>query len=181
MTALLGLILLLTMAVDQLSKIYARAHFQDAGTIRVLGDFFVIHYAENNGSFLSLGSGLPEPWKWILLTAIPVLVLIYFIAYTLFSADLKKAERITLTVIISGGLSNIVDRILFEGWVTDFLHFSLWGPLRTGILNIADMYITFGVILFLYMQFKKEGQRTATAAAAPESEGAGAPMDDDLP
>ncbi|MCK5521115.1 MAG: signal peptidase II, partial [Candidatus Marinimicrobia bacterium] len=55
-------------ALDQVSKIYARSHFQNKGTIHVIGDFFVIHYAENNGSFLSMGSNLPSELKLIFLT-----------------------------------------------------------------------------------------------------------------
>lgn len=154
------LIFTLSVALDQATKVYARAHFKGHDTLHVLGDFFVIHYAENNGSFLSMGSNLPPGIKFILLTVIPVFVLFYFILYTLFSADLRFRERAVLSVIIAGGVSNIVDRIIFAGWVTDFLHFSL-GFVRTGILNIADMYITFGVIIFLWMQFRKEAGRKA--------------------
>ncbi len=163
------LLIALAIGVDQATKIYARDHFQDQGTIQVVGNFFVIHYAENDGSFLSLGSTLPEPLKFLLLTLLPVAVLLYFTVYMVFHTDLATKERVTLAVILAGGYSNIVDRILFHGWVTDFLHFSL-GFVRTGILNVADMYITFGVIFFLYLQYVKEKERKAQLAAEMSSE-----------
>jgi signal peptidase II len=46
-------------------------------------------------------------------------------------------------------LGNLIDRIVYKGIVIDFLNFGI-GNLRTGILNIADMAITFGIILLLY-------------------------------
>ncbi|MCK5684024.1 signal peptidase II [bacterium] len=171
----LTLVMTFAIALDQVSKIYARSHFQNKGTIHVIGDFFVIHYAENNGSFLSMGSNLPSELKLIFLTIIPVLVLFYFIFYTLFNKDLYWKERITLTIIISGGISNIVDRIIFNGWVTDFIHFSL-GFVRTGILNIADMYITFGVIFFLWFQYQKERHNKVEVEDEIEKQKEGEPL-----
>ena len=46
------------------------------------------------------------------------------------------------------GLGNLLDR-LFNGFrVIDFMNFGI-GNLRTGILNVADLSITFGVIIFI--------------------------------
>jgi signal peptidase II len=47
--------------------------------------------------------------------------------------------------IISGGIGNLVDRLLNKFSVIDFLNFGI-GSLRTGILNVADLSITFGAI-----------------------------------
>ena len=49
----------------------------------------------------------------------------------------------------------MIDRILFGGYVTDFMNFGI-GSLRTGILNFADMSITFGAILLIFVQYFKE-------------------------
>ena len=50
--------------------------------------------------------------------------------------------------VIAGGLGNLLDR-LFNGFrVIDFMNFGI-GNLRTGILNVADLSITFGVIIFI--------------------------------
>jgi signal peptidase II len=40
-------------------------------------------------------------------------------------------------------MSNLVDRLLFEGGVIDFLSIGI-GGFRTGIFNLADVYILVG-------------------------------------
>jgi signal peptidase II len=59
---------------------------------------------------------------------------------------------IILSTIIGGGLGNLIDRIIHNFTVVDFLNFGI-GSLRTGVLNIADLSVTFGVILFVIFDF----------------------------
>jgi signal peptidase II len=51
----------------------------------------------------------------------------------------------SLALLFSGGIGNIIDRILFDRHVTDFLNIGL-GTLRTGIFNVADICVTAGAI-----------------------------------
>lgn len=53
--------------------------------------------------------------------------------------------RLGLALAIGGALSNALDRLLY-GAVADFFHFH-WGTWSFYIFNIADVAITFGVIL----------------------------------
>ena len=46
-----------------------------------------------------------------------------------------------------GGVGNLIDRVLFENGVIDFLNVGI-GNLRTGIFNVADMAIMTGVVGF---------------------------------
>lgn len=55
--------------------------------------------------------------------------------------------RLGLALCIGGALSNALDRLLF-GAVADFFHFH-YGTWSFYIFNIADMAITFGVVLML--------------------------------
>ena len=55
---------------------------------------------------------------------------------------------IYLSCIIGGGLGNLADRLFNNFMVIDFLNFGVWN-LRTGILNCADLSVTFGAILLL--------------------------------
>ena len=55
-----------------------------------------------------------------------------------------------LVLVISGGFSNLLSRILNDGHVIDFMNVGI-GWLRTGTFNFADMAIMTGVItLFVY-------------------------------
>ena len=64
--------------------------------------------------------------------------------------------------ICAGGLSNLIDRVAYDGRVVDFLNVGI-GALRTGIFNIADMGITFGALLMLLESF-----RSSRSAELPE-------------
>jgi len=65
---------------------------------------------------------------------------------------------LALSLIVSGGLSNFIDRIIYNGVVVDFLNIGI-GNFRTGILNIADIAITLGIILMLYGSLIKDRSR----------------------
>lgn len=150
-------IIFLNISCDQVTKEYARQNFKGQGTIEVVGNIFIIHYTENDGAFLSLGSSIPQPYKTILLTYFPGLFLLGFSIYILFFYKLPLAQLICVACMLGGGFSNLIDRIIYDGFVTDFLNFGI-GSLRTGILNFADMSITFGVIfllIFYYFSNKK--------------------------
>ncbi len=150
------IIIFVNISFDQVTKEYARQNYKGRGTIQVVGDIFIIHYAENDGAFLSLGSDLEEPYKTLVLTILPTIFLFGFTFFILFfNKHLTMLQVACISTIIGGGISNIVDRILFGGYVTDFINFGI-GGLRTGILNFADMSITFGAILLIFVQYYKE-------------------------
>ena len=58
--------------------------------------------------------------------------------------------------IIGGGLGNLIDRLSNNFRVVDFLNFGI-GSLRTGILNIADMSVTIGVLFLAVYSLQKKG------------------------
>lgn len=152
---ILVLIIILNLAADQVSKYYARIYIQGQGLINVIGDFFIMTYAENSGAFLSLGSNLPQPWKTLVLVLFPTLAIFAGILYLIFGKHVTFKQSIAIACIIGGGLGNIYDRAMHLGAVTDFLNFG-FGNIRTGILNIADLSITFGAIALFIIQYIEE-------------------------
>ncbi len=131
---------------DQTTKFAAKNLMEPDSVIKLLGDTVILRLANNEGAFLSMGSSLPAEWRfWIFTVSVAMALLVLFIYY-LFSKSLSLLSSLALSLIISGGLSNLIDRILYEGVVVDFLNIGI-GNFRTGILNIADIAITSGVIL----------------------------------
>ena len=61
-------------------------------------------------------------------------------------------EKIGFLIIISGAISNIIDRIN-NGFVIDFLYFH-YKDFYWPAFNFADTYITFGVILIIIQIIK---------------------------
>jgi len=82
-------------------------------------------------------------------------ILIAALTYLFLNKNLELKYIITFSIIIGGGLSNQIDRILNNGKVVDFLNVGI-GNIRTGIFNIADMFIMFGTLYLIYMLHQKE-------------------------
>ena len=57
-------------------------------------------------------------------------------------------------LIIGGGLGNLIDRILNQGAVIDFMNIGI-GPIRTGVFNVADLAILAGIFIFAAFYAKK--------------------------
>ena len=53
-----------------------------------------------------------------------------------------------IILIISGGASNVLDRLYF-GCVVDFIDLKFWP-----VFNLADVYITIGAIVIIYKKLK---------------------------
>lgn len=140
---------------DQASKQYARKHFKGKPAISFAKDLLIIVYAENTGGFLSLGSNIKKPYKTFIMITVPVIAISLALVFILTGKYLTKLELFLLSCVLGGGISNIYDRVIHNGYVTDFLNVGL-GNIRTGIFNLADMAILFGLIFLVIIQVLKK-------------------------
>ena len=152
---LITILVFLSIAFDQISKIWVRNNFESYSEKSIIGDLFTLIKVENTGAFLGMGSELSEIPRILLLIILPVIVLISITLYTYIDKSLDKLSIIGFSLIIGGGIANIFDRIVF-GSVTDFLYINLGGIFKTGIFNIADLSVTTGMILILISSFKRK-------------------------
>ncbi|MEH6535294.1 MAG: signal peptidase II [Psychroserpens sp.] len=160
-TAGITLLIAFNIAIDQISKIIVRTNIDPRERINVIGDTFLMMNVENAGAFLGMGSDMNPTLKLIFLLILPVGVLGYLIYYILKNKTLDKLSLIALCCIAGGGIANVFDRIAF-GSVTDFFHLDFGGVFRTGIFNVADMSVTFGMLILLYtVVFSKKKTQTA--------------------
>ncbi|WP_040281265.1 signal peptidase II [Psychroserpens damuponensis] len=154
------LIIVFNIAIDQISKVLVRANFAYGEVKQLIGETFVMQYVENEGAFLGMGSDMNSTLKLLLLLILPSLVLGYLIYYIITNKSLDKLSLISLCCIAGGGIANVFDRIAF-GSVTDFFHIDLGGVFRTGIFNVADMSVSFGMIVLLFTTlFSKNKNQT---------------------
>jgi len=147
-TALIVALLISCVGCDQTTKTLARAQLQDHAAVSFLGDTFRLQYAENPGAFLSLGASLPHQWGAVLFTLGGIVLIAVALLYALLAAKLTRLQIVALALICGGGIGNLVDRVRYEGHVTDFLNVGL-GSIRTGIFNVADVALMVGVALFV--------------------------------
>lgn len=141
-------LLLVTVGLDRITKVIARDRLEPGPSISFFGGIVRLFYVENTGAFLGLGSGLSETTRFWLFTLLVGGFLLGLLLYILWSPDLSLLEVIGFSLILGGGLGNLIDRVLYD-YVIDFMWVGI-GRLRTGVFNVADVAITVGVgLLFL--------------------------------
>jgi signal peptidase II len=133
---------------DQLSKSAARACLASGVGESFFGDSLRLQLVENPGSFLSLGAALPEHVRFTLFTAAVAVLLLCLVSAALFAGRLGFWRCIALALVAGGGISNLIDRLIYAGRVTDFLNVGI-GAFRSGTFNVADMAILFGALLLI--------------------------------
>lgn len=151
------LITIVGVGSDQATKSIAKQYLAPAALWSFAGDTFRLQYAENSGAFLSLGASLPDPWRHLVFTVFVGIFLLGLLGYLLISRSLPSAAIICLSFVFAGGISNLIDRIAYDGRVIDFLNIGI-GPLRTGIFNLADMAITFGALFLAFDTYRQKDQ-----------------------
>jgi signal peptidase II len=137
---------------DQVSKSAARTLLASGVTESLFADSLRLQLVQNPGAFLSLGGSLPEQLRFTLFTAAAAVLLIGLVCASLFARRLGPARVIPLALVAGGGISNLIDRLVFDGRVTDFLNVGI-GSFRTGIFNVADMAILAGALLLIVRRF----------------------------
>jgi signal peptidase II len=159
---------------DQVTKLVAASQLKDAGVLSFGGDVFRLAYAENRGAFLGFGSAWPEPWRWLAFTLLATLVVGASLVWLMSRIFERSARRFSLAewamvLIAAGGIGNLVDRVLRDGHVIDFMNLGV-GSLRTGIFNVADLQIMAGLGLLMLSPRPTPKAKADAVTAAPRSD-----------
>lgn len=155
--------------IDQAAKVVARRTLASSAPISLLGGLVIFEYAENTGAFMSLGARLPVQVRTVLWIGIVGVMMIVGLVYLVRADELTLSQTLVLACVIGGGIGNLIDRILNNGAVIDYVSVGI-GRLRTGILNIADLFVTFGVIALVWLVIRS---RPHAPAALAESDAPG--------
>ena len=137
---------------DRYTKEQAVIYLKGQDPISFVNGLFNLTYHENSGAMLSLGTNLPDNWRFIIFTVFVGLLLLGGLIYML----VKPMDVYNFTVgllILSGGLGNLYDRAFNDGRVVDFMLVKV-GPLRTGVFNVADVAIMVGLFGFILLSTK---------------------------
>jgi signal peptidase II len=149
---------LMFIGCDRITKDLAKEHLMYHEPISYFHNTFILEYVENTGAALSLGDQLSKPVSFWLLSVLPLAFLMTVFIYAIRKMrELSLLKALSFSMIVAGGLGNIIDRILFDRHVTDFMNIGIQN-VRTGIFNFADVCVTAGVIglLISYKEKKPE-------------------------
>ena len=140
-----AIILIAGIAVDQLVKRWAAASLQNIETIPVIQDIFHLTYAENTGAAFSIFEG-----GRIIFIIVALVVSIPLVYYIFFNGKVVTKFKICLTLILSGALGNVIDRIAY-GYVVDMFDFR---AIDFAVFNVADSLVVVGSILLILLSLK---------------------------
>ena len=130
--------------LDQGTKFWALASLKPIHNMTLVEGFMDLTFVENRGVAFGMFSG--QRWFILLLTGVIAVGLVWF-----YVTMPKKKEyfplRVSLVLVLSGAIGNIIDR-LFRGYVVDFFEFTFF---EWPVFNVADIYVVCGVILLALM------------------------------
>ena len=171
------LIIFLVLLIDQVSKIWIKTNMSMGQEFNILGDWFIIHYTENNGMAFGLEFGGEFGKLALSLFRIAAVGGIGYGLHYLIRHKYHRGLILNVALIFAGALGNIIDSVFygkiygyagwFHGRVVDMFyfpiidgHFPAWLPIWGGeefvffrpVFNIADAAISVGVIIILIFQ-----------------------------
>jgi signal peptidase II len=133
---------LILLAIDLVVKyVLNTSNIESITLIPLFLDFYL---TKNTGIALSLFSSSGNLTQ-IFLT-ITIFVALMFLVYTFYTTK-DKMQKIGLTLVLSGGFGNFLERLFF-GSVTDYLHLRI-GTNSLFVFNLADFFITLGAIIII--------------------------------
>ncbi len=106
-------LIVLLLVLDQIVKIWIKTHMMHGEEFSVFGDWFLIHFIENNG--MAFGMELKGEWGKILLSLFRI-VAVCGIGWYLYDICAKKAPLglvISIALIFSGAMGNILDSAFY--------------------------------------------------------------------
>lgn len=140
---------------DQATKSIARQELRPLGSLQYFGGLIRLQYAENEGGFLSVGSELPVAIRVSAAILLTMVVLIGFAGLLLFVQNMETTVIVSYSILIAGALGNLIDRLMNQGRVVDFLILG-FDAVHTGIFNLADVLILAGTCMILFNQFTRK-------------------------
>lgn len=163
-TYILGtLCALAVLVIDRITKIYISTNFSLGDTTEFLKGFIDISYIHNRGAAWGMLSG-----QTALLVLIPIVVIVIGVIAIIKYGKNSKLLFWAASLVLSGGIGNLIDRTFNDGNVIDFLHFEFWPQFP--VFNVADCAIVVGSgLLLLYFvidtvkDFKKHKQEKENA------------------
>jgi len=141
----MGFLIIFLVGLDQISKLLITSNLNLGESLSLLPflNFTLIH---NAGIAFSIFDQRGDISRWLLVISVStILAYLFFLLYK--KTPNHQLELISLLFIISGGLGNLIDRV-FLGYVVDFIHL-FYKDYSFYVFNLADSYITVGIMIYL--------------------------------
>jgi signal peptidase II len=140
-----GLVACVVLGLDQLTKHTIASGIEPGESRRLIPGLHLVH-VRNTGVAFSLFSG-----GGALVLVFTLVALAFLVAY-LWRRPERSLLWLPTGMLVGGAIGNLIDR-LASGAVTDFIKLPHWPA-----FNVADMAITFGVLVLLWVLEGRRGR-----------------------
>jgi len=139
---------------DQVSKAIVVRTMSLYESVPVIENFFHFTYITNDG----MAFGIDFPFGYFIFSLVSALLTLFLFWYLWTVRNDSLVIRLGLAMIIAGAVGNLIDRLML-GEVIDFLDFMI-GNFHWYVFNLADSYVTVGMVLILtdsiFLEKKRE-------------------------
>ena len=143
---MIGTIIILVLALDQITKFLIRANFIVGETLPMIPDILHLTYVRNTGAAFSMFRNMP-----VVTVGFPILMVILCLAAAVYFYRRKERIPAALCALIAaGGMGNLIDRLM-PVYVTDMIDFRVFP-----VFNVADIAVTVGCVLLALWILKTE-------------------------
>lgn len=114
------IIILIILTLDQVLKIWIKTHMMIGEEFHLIGDWFIIHFTENEG--MAFGWKLGDWAGAKLFLSLLRIAAVFLIGYFIYDISRKKAGTgllVCVSLIMAGALGNIIDSVFYGVLFTD--------------------------------------------------------------
>jgi signal peptidase II len=138
----------LVVALDQVSKLWARANVSEIYNLKLLPGFLDLILVENYGAIFGLVHSHSEVFIALgIAGSVIILVFLYYFP------PATTLGTVSFALILSGAVGNLIDRIRL-GYVIDFISLHVQEFFHWPTFNIADTALTVGILMLIYYFYK---------------------------
>ncbi len=157
--------LLVSLPLDQVTKLWVDSSLTYADRIPVIDGFFYITHVRNPGAAFGLFTSSPAELRLFFFIGVSLVAIGLIFSFFRRLAPGDRLSALALGLILGGAVGNLIDRVRL-GEVVDFLHFRLWSGYSWPDFNLADSFIVVGVALLVIELLASEGESRADPAGA---------------
>lgn len=144
-------------ALDQITKSAITARFVLHESYPVIDGLFNLVYVMNPGAAFGFLANASETFRSVFFIGITMAVILLIAYYVVKSESDNNLYAVSLTLIFSGAVGNLIDRVRF-GAVVDFLDVYI-GNAHWPAFNVADSSITLGAVLMIWGMIVSRGKK----------------------
>ena len=149
---LASLVLVLLVALDQITKFWAKAYLEGKDALVIIKNILEFRYLEGGNTGAAFGILQGNTFFLGMVSLIVFLVLLVLL-YKMAANPRHKFLCWCLVFMAAGAVGNCIDRLV-NGYVVDFIYFK---AIDFPIFNVADIYVTLSaLVLLLLVAFSKE-------------------------